>query len=125
MRLVRFLAMLVGFMGMAMVDAGEQWPLQPIIRPADIPGEKQCLPFFVATTHVTERIIFWYKASDGSLKREMISKTSVAVRVLEDNQKPTYEKASADGYQDGATFRLNRADYEKARACLPEPTKTQ
>jgi hypothetical protein len=116
------LVALVALIGTTVATA-EEWPLQPITRPADIPGETQCLPYFVAVTHAGNRIIFWYKASDGSIKRENISKSQSVTYVSEESRTPTYEKVPAEGYQDGAVFRLSRADYKKALACLPEPTK--
>jgi hypothetical protein len=106
----------------AKVAAAEERPLQPVTRPADIPGETRCLPYFVAITHTGNRIIFWYKASDGSIKRENISKSQSVTYVSEESRTPTYEKDSVEGYQDGAIFRLSRADYQKSRLCVKEPT---
>jgi hypothetical protein len=117
---MKLLTFFLGFMAFAQA---EEWLLQPIERPA-IPGETRCLPFFVATTFggTTERIIFWYQAD--SLKREMISKSRIAVQVLGESQKPTYEKTSGEE-ENQAIFRLSPTDYEKSKGCLPPPQKSQ
>ncbi len=112
------------FLGIFATAMAEEQPLQPIDRPV-ISGETRCLPFFIKTTLIAagERIIFWYQAPNGSTERATVPKTQTIVQVPEGKvTAPTYEKTSVDG-QDGALFRLSQAEYEKDRACLPEPTK--
>jgi hypothetical protein len=80
------------------------------------------LPFFATTTFggaTAEQIIFAYQASGGNMKGDTIPKTRTLVR-LTTEQTPTYENIAVDG-QSGALFRLNQAEYEKARDCLPAP----
>lgn len=101
--------------------AAAEQPLQPIDRPT-MPGEKRCAPFFATTTFggaTTEQIVFAYQTSLGDTKRDTIPKTRALVRVT-DVQAPTYESIPVDG-QNGAVFRLNQVEYEKARDCLPKP----
>jgi hypothetical protein len=103
-----------------LATAAEQ-PLQPIDRPA-MPGEKRCVPFFATTTFggaAAEQIIFAYQTPNGDTKRDTIPKTRAFVRVTQ-GQTPTYENVAVDG-QNGAVFRLNQVEYEKARDCLPKP----
>ena len=115
---LRLVALTVSYLMLA--TAAEQ-PLQPIDRPA-IPGEKRYVPFFATTTFggaTAEQIVFAYQTSNGGTKRDTIPKTRVLVRLTE-GQTPTYENVAVDG-QNGAVFRLNRVEYEKARDCLPKP----
>jgi len=111
--------------GCTMIVTAEERPLQPIDRPV-IPGEKRCLPFFVATTFggaAEEQIIFAYQASGGAAKRDTIPKARTVVRLTE-NQTPTYENVVVGG-QSNALFRLNQTEYDKAHVCLPEPKPAQ
>ena len=101
-------------------------PLQPVNRPV-IAGlkETRCPPYLVMTTFggiAAPQIVFAFKDSGGNTKQDLVSKDRTIVYVSED-QAPTYEKTSVEG-RDGAIFRLNPVEYEKAHACLPEPTKT-
>jgi hypothetical protein len=108
-------------MSCTIIATAEERPLQPIDRPV-ISGEKRCLPFFATTTFggaTAEQIIFAYQASGGNMKGDTIPKTRTLVR-LTTEQTPTYENIAVDG-QSGALFRLNQAEYEKARDCLPAP----
>ena len=76
--------------------------------------------FFFTTTFggaAAEQIVFAYKASDGSTRRDTIPRKRVVVQLSENL---TYEKITTeDGV--GALFRLTNAEYAKARECLPEP----
>jgi hypothetical protein len=112
-------------MSCTIIVTAEERPLQPIDRPV-IPGEKRCLPFFVATTFggaAEEQIIFAYQAAGGETKRDAIPKSRTVVR-LTDKQTPTYENVVVDG-QSSALFRLNQTEYDKAHVCLPEPKPAQ
>jgi hypothetical protein len=112
---------LVLFGVFAATAAAEEQSLRPVNRLV-ISGETRCLPFFVVTTFgggAAEQIVFSFRASDGSAKGDTVPRARTIVHVREGQ--PIYEKTSVDG-QDGAIFRLDRASYEKFRACLPEPT---
>jgi hypothetical protein len=113
------LALCVLALGCLVVIAAEQLPLQPINREA-FPDEKRCSEFFYTTTFggsVAEQIVFAYKASDGSTKRDTVPRTRVVVQISESL---TWEKTTTpDGA--GAIFRLSNAEYTKAHECLPEP----
>jgi len=102
-----------------LVAAGQEppKPLLPIDRPAGIRGETRCPPFFAKTAATF--VVFWYRNPDGSTNRDSIMQTRTRYEIYDDQaQAPTYEEATMpDGYK-GALFRLNRTDYEKARACL-------
>ena len=124
MRQALFVVALLGVF--AAVAMAEEWPLQSVDRPAVV-GEMRCMPFFVVTTfggRTMERIVFSYQVPNGETKRDTVAKTRALVQVREGQ--PTYEKTSVGG-EDRALFRLNQADYERARACLPlsEPEAAQ
>jgi hypothetical protein len=115
----RILAIFVGFLAIAAIAAAEEFPLQSVNRPV-IPGETRCLPFFITTSFggkATERIIFWYKDSSGKEQREMKDKSFTAVEITEEAKTPAV-KVSEDGQ--GFIFKVNRAEYDKSRACLPQ-----
>ena len=106
-------------LGCLVAAAAGPRPLQPINRPA-LPNEKQCSDLFFTTTFggaTAEQIVFAYQDSDGSTRRDSISKKRAVVQIS-DNL--TYEKITTDDGE-GALFRLNSAEYGKAHECLPQP----
>jgi hypothetical protein len=106
-------------LGCVLVIAEEQQPLRPINREA-FGDEKRCSDFFFSTTYggaTAEQLIFAYQGSDGNVKRDTVPRKRAVVEISENS---TYERTTtSDGT--GAIFRLNNADYTKARECLPEP----
>jgi hypothetical protein len=118
------LALLGAFALFASTAMADERPLRPTDRSVT-PGETRCLPFFVKTTFggvTSERIVFSFQVSNGTVKRDAVAKSRTVVQIVI-NPQPTYEKVVADDGYDGAVFRLSQDEYEKARPCLPEPTK--
>ena len=106
-------------LGFATTGTGDQRPLRPVDREA-MSDEKRCSDFFFSTTFggaVAEQIIFAYETADGTTKRDTTPRKRMVVQIS-DNM--TWERTTSD-MGDGSLFRISRAEYTKAQACLPEP----